>query len=89
MIIINFQITNPNSNFFKMGLVRNGKFTKNKSWELQFMRTPDLVMFTFEVTRHSDHAGVDIEIGLATFNLGLRIHDNRHWDDKTKQWEEC
>jgi hypothetical protein len=86
MIHINLQITNPWSDFFKTGLVWSGDITKHKFWELQAMRTSDVVVFRVEVTTRRDHAGLNVEIGLLSFNLAFNIYDNRHWDHSLTTW---
>lgn len=86
MIYINLQLTNPWSDFFKVGRVWYGKVTEHKCWEIQAMRTNDIAVFKLDVTARRDHAGVDIEFGLLSFNLLFRIYDNRHWDNELNAW---
>lgn len=86
MINFSFNIRNPWSNFFKVGYVCSNNLTKHKFWELQAMRTSDIVCFNLSFTVKQDHAGFNLEIGLFSFNINLAIYDHRHWDDKTKNW---
>lgn len=87
MIYINFNIANPWSTFFKPGKVFAGKLFKNKFWEIQLMRTSDVVCFRFELTTRQDHAGVQLEIGFLSFNVNFVVYDNRHWDHLGERWE--
>jgi len=87
MIYINLQIRNPWSDFFKTGRVWTGNITKNKFWELQAMRTSDVMVFRVEATSRQDHAGFAFEIGLLSFNLAFNVYDNRHWDSVLQKWE--
>lgn len=79
MIYINLQIRNPWSDFFKSGRVWDGNLSENKFWELQAMRSSDIVCIRAEVTHRQDHAGASFEIGFLSFNLAFTIYDQRHW----------
>lgn len=87
MLHLNLQISNPWSNFFKTGYVWAGKLIGHKYWELQAMRTHDLLCVRLNVSHRRDHAGLDFEIGLFSFNIAFRIYDHRHWDHITNRWE--
>ena len=87
MIHLNLQITNPWSNYFKTGYVWSGKLFGNKFWELQAMRTHDIVCVRAEVTHRTDHAGLSLELGLLSFNIAFTVYDNRHWDHIGERWD--
>jgi hypothetical protein len=42
--------------------------------------------FHFKVTRHQDHAGVDLTIELFGFYLNVMFYDHRHWDYDKHDW---
>lgn len=86
MIYLNLQLTNPWSNFFKVGRVWSGKLFGNKFWEFQAMRTHDIAVAKLEVTTRQDHAGLSIELGLVSFNIAFTVYDNRHWDYIGEKW---
>jgi hypothetical protein len=86
MIFLNFQITNPWSDYFKTGYVFSGNLFWNKFWELQAMRTHDIVALRVEATIRRDHAGFALELGLLSFNLAFTVYDSRHWDHEEERW---
>jgi hypothetical protein len=86
MIQLNLEISNPWSNYFKSGPCWSGKLSKHKFWELQAMRTSDIVCVRFEATARKDHAGLSLELGLLSFNIAFMIYDSRHWDHIGEQW---
>lgn len=87
MIYLNLQITNPWGTFFKIGKVWSGKLFQHKFWELQAMRTHDIVMLKFELSTRRDHSGLAAEIGLLSFNVSFTVYDNRHWDYEKNTWQ--
>jgi hypothetical protein len=88
MIQVNLEISNPWSDYFKSGYCWSGKLFKNKFWELQAMRTNDIVCVRAEITYRTDHAGARFELGLLSFNIAFNIYDNRHWDSVKEQFFE-
>lgn len=86
MIHINLQLVNPWSDFFKAGRFWSGQITKNKCWEVQAMRTNDILVFKLDFTTRRDHAGFNLELGLLSFNIAVNIYDQRHWDSSANAW---
>jgi hypothetical protein len=80
MIHLNLEIFNPHSDYFKIGRVFSGNLFKHKFWELQLMRTNNLICLKFDLTTRQDHAGLNLELGLLSFNIAFTIYDHRHWD---------
>lgn len=81
MINIRFSLTNPWSNKFETVYFSSGKTPiKNKFWEIQIMKTDDIVAFDFRVSARTDHAGLDLWLGLLGYSINLNFYDNRHWD---------
>ena len=58
----------------------------NKFWEVQITRGPELLRVEFEFTVQQDHAGVNLELGLAGYCLHFTVYDNRHWDIDNNRW---
>lgn len=87
MIHVNFNIRNPWSNFFKTGYVWSGNLIAHKFWELQAMRTSDIVCFNLSFSIRQDHAGFNFELGLLSFNISFTIYDHRHWDHLAERYE--
>ena len=58
----------------------------NKFWEVQITKGPELFRIEFEATTQQDHAGVNLELGLAGYCLHFTIYDHRHWDIDNNRW---
>lgn len=52
----------------------------NKHWELQLVKTSDILSLDFSFTTRSevDHAGLRIELGLAGFAVHFHVYDSGH-----------
>lgn len=87
MINISFNIRNPWSNRWDRGHVWSGSLTQHKFWELQAMKTADIIDFTFSFTIRQDHAGLDFQLGLLGFALRFNVYDHRHWNTDVNAWE--
>ncbi len=60
---------------------------KNKYWEVQVCKTPDLLRIEVEFTIKQDHAGLNVELGLLGYQISLTVYDCRHWDDETNTYK--
>ena len=87
MIYLNLNIHNPWSNRFGNVCNNTGPITKNKTWEIEILKTESLFRSEFQYTIMQDHAGIGIAIGLLGWELHIRVYDNRHWDYENKCWE--
>lgn len=79
--MIHFTVTlaNPWSKRFETVFYRTGKaLLPNKVWEIQFMKTNDIVSLSVEVRPNRDHAGARLEIGLIGYCLTVDVYDTRH-----------
>jgi hypothetical protein len=73
--------------FRNLGCLR-GSFTRYKHWELEHTYYSDaLIDFDFEISRRTDHAGIEFGIGILGYGVAARIYDSRHWDSVVKDWE--
>jgi hypothetical protein len=88
MLYLTFKINNPWSNRFANLFCQSGLLTKNKAWEIQLMKSSDIVFCQFEFSTKKDHAGLYVQLGLIGFNLAGQIYDTRHWDYTQSKWEE-
>lgn len=72
-------------------MVKFGRITKNKSWEVQVelpSELPDWFDFQVQLSSKCDHAGFRIKIELLKlFFFEFAICDNRHWDYDNDRWE--
>jgi len=88
MIHLSFGVQNPYSNRFKSIWSKFGSTPfQYKYWETQLVRTNDIVSLNLEITRARDHAGINFELGLFSFNFYCKLYDSRHWNYLTNRWE--
>lgn len=59
----------------------------NKHWELEVLKTTDIVSVEFSVSLRgqADHAGIRFGLGLLGYNLGFSFYDSRHRDTSSVQ----
>ncbi len=80
MIHFHFAIRNPWSERFQNICCWHGLITQHKAWEVEILRTTDWLGMNFSLSHRCDHAGIDLEISLFTYNISFQIYDTRHWD---------
>jgi hypothetical protein len=86
MIGFSAGIQNPWSNVFRSVFVKDGSLTKNKTWEVEVVRTNAIVGFSFSLTARTDHAGVMVSVSFLSFDVTAHVYDTRHWDDEKGRW---
>ncbi len=89
MIYFNINIRNPQWwNRFENLWNKTGKtFVKHKYWEIEVIKCPELFRIEFELSTRQDHAGINLELGLAGYAVHFTIYDSRHWNYINNQWE--
>lgn len=88
MFNFRFSLTNPWWTRFESIYSAHGKTpVKHKCWEVQVMKSDDLVAVDLRITTRSDHAGVDLWLGLLGYSINMLLYDNRHWNIEEKDWE--
>lgn len=87
MIHIEFNLHNPWSERWQNIKVFHKAITKNKSIELQFMKTNDIIGFVFSFTTRRDHAGLNTNLALFGYSIQFNFYDHRHWNYETNKWE--
>ena len=85
---LNFHIRHPFTPKWRSLWHKEGQLSKNKFWEVQFMRTAEILKIKFSFTSRQDHAGPGIELGLLGYNLHAMIYDHRHWDYELNNWKD-
>lgn len=58
----------------------------NKSWEIQLMKSSELIGFDFDWTTRQDHAGIRLELGVAGYKVAFNWSDTRHWHTEKNRW---
>jgi hypothetical protein len=87
MIHFNFNIRNPYSQSFKNIKCWSGNtLFKNKFWELEIYKSPDILVLGIQITHRESHAGIRGEVGIFGYTIGYNFYDNRHWDTETNTW---
>jgi hypothetical protein len=82
---LRFELTNP---FDRWDHFRNlgclfGRISQHKAWELEHSYySPMLIDADIRWRHRTDHAGVDITLGILGYGISFRIYDTRHWNDK-------
>jgi hypothetical protein len=88
MITLKFSVTNPWWNRFANIKCWAGKTPfKNKFWEVQIMKSDDLLTIDLRVTARQDHAGAELWLGVFGYAVNLQFYDNRHWDSEVEDWQ--
>jgi hypothetical protein len=88
MINLKLSILNPWQDRFENVYAAAGKTPfKHKYWEVQLIKSNDLVTVDLRISHKTDHAGVDLWLGLLGYSVNLNFYDNRHWNYETNKWE--
>jgi hypothetical protein len=87
MIYIDLNIRNPWSSRFENVWNKSGPITKNKTWEIEILKTDNWFKIEAQYTVMQDHAGIQLELGLLGWEFHIGVHDNRHWNYTDKCWE--
>ena len=82
MINIKFGLSNPWWNRFESLWNKAGATPfEHKYWEIQIMKSDDIVTLDLRITARQSHAGVDIWLGLFGYAVNLQFYDSRHWGE--------
>lgn len=81
MLHLALKLENPSWDRFDSLYSKSGNTPwKNKFWEVQAMKSDDIIAFDLRVTTKCDHAGVDLWLGLFGYSVNLQFYDSRHWN---------
>lgn len=87
MINLSFNIINPWINRFETVKHWHGNtWFKHKFWEINILKTRDIIGFHFDLSTRRDHAGLSIRFDLLGYSISFDIYDNRHWDTDSDFW---
>jgi len=87
MIHVSFGLSNPWGTPFDNLWNRFGRLTENKSWELELLKSTQIIGFAFSYTMRQSHAGLNLELALLGHSISFQIYDTRHWDYTANTWE--
>jgi hypothetical protein len=60
---------------------------KHKNFELEFVRTENLVHLSFDINPWHDHGGFSLMFGLLHHEINCNFYDTRHWDRDHHSWK--
>lgn len=60
---------------------------KHKFWEFQVMKDAVVARIEFGCRFRTDHAGVNVGLGLLGYAVEFSFYDSRHWDDETNTYK--
>lgn len=88
MIYFNINLRNPWwDDRFENIMCRGGKTPfEHKFWEFEVLKTENLFRIEFNWTIRTDHAGVNLELGLFGYQASISLHDSRHWHPEKNRW---
>ena len=88
MISISINVRNPWGKSFSNLWCRlyNTPFA-HKFIELELYKSSSIISVEFNYSVKQDHAGLDITVGVLSYNLHFNFYDNRHWDQDKNDWE--
>ncbi len=88
MINLRFSLENPWWDRFANIWWHSGKTPfENKFWEVQVMKSDDIVAFDLRITTRTDHAGAELWLGLLGYAVNFHFYDHRHWNSDTGKWQ--
>jgi hypothetical protein len=82
MINFNFKIELPIDRWETIWSTTGKTPFPHKYWDFDFFRSADIVSFEFSWKTRTDHAGVNVGVGLFGYSVDFRFYDSRHWDDE-------
>ena len=86
MINFNFNISNPWSRRWDIVLTKSRLFKKHIGAEFNIYRSNTIVNVEFNLSTHTDHAGLRLMLGLFGYEVEFHLYDTRHWDHEKKEW---
>jgi hypothetical protein len=86
LVHLRFNLATPWDWFKALGCL-HGRLGQHRAWELEHnYYSGSLVDCEFSITTRTDHAGLELVLGLLGYGIGFRIYDTRHWDSDTNTW---
>lgn len=87
MIYFGFNITNPWCRRWEN--IWNKVFVTphpSKYIELEVFKDNTIVSFSFKLSTRTDHAGVNIDMGLLGYTFNFNFYDIRHWNSEAGRY---
>jgi hypothetical protein len=86
MINFNFSIENPWSSRWDIVLSTHRLLGQYKAIEFNIYRSNTIVNFEFNLRTRTDHAGLNLHLGIFSYQIEFSLYDTRHWDHEKKEW---
>jgi hypothetical protein len=87
MIYFSFTLKNPFSNRWEISSIRSGVLGQNKAWEFNIYKTAHIISVDFRWDFKTDHAGLQLVLGLLGKDIEFTFYDCRHWDREKEDWK--
>lgn len=88
MITFQLEILNPlwDKRFANLYCSAGSTFVPNKYWELEILKSNELIGFNFSITSRQDHAGLAVTVAVLGYSINFKLYDHRHWDYEINNW---
>lgn len=87
-LLFSLSLQNPFSKRFGNIFSTDRQISKYKAIEVEALKTPVIVCFTFELSIRKDHAGMFLNLGLFGYEVLVSIYDTRHLNYENNKPEE-
>lgn len=78
VILINVSLRNAWSKRFEPIWTKHGSLFGTKQYELELLKTNDILDLHLRITFNEPHSGCYFSLGIIGINFGFTIHDTRH-----------
>lgn len=58
-----------------------------KNFELELLRTENLVHLSLDINPWTDHGGSSLMVGVLHHEIHINFYDTRHWDRDHSSWK--
>ena len=88
MIETKIEIKNPFSKpgRYMLRMSKAGFLLKNKAWEIATYKTNVLVLTEIDWKIKTDHAGIEVRLGIFGYEIHFIFYDTRHWNYKENRY---
>ena len=60
---------------------------QHKNFELEFLRTENLLHVNLDINPWTDHGGSSLMLGVLHHEININFYDTRHWDRDHSSWK--
>lgn len=88
--MIKIELTNPFSKRWETIYYKSSpppSKGKHRVWEVQAFKDNTVVSIALRWTFRTDHAGIELGLGLFGYSIMFSSNDTRHWDNDINAWK--